>query len=1722
MVRRTTAVHPPSRVDRGAYRTNLMRYRLLGPLEVTDGSDPLPLGGPKQRLVLAHLLLRANHVVPADLLIDQIWGDEPPAAARATLQAYVSNLRRVIGADRLVGRPAGYLLRVAPDEIDAARFEAMVVRARRRASTDPAATARTLRDAEGLWHGDPLADLSSETSLWPEIERLAEMRIGALEDLAAAELELGRHVAILADLERLQRAHPLRERLASQLMLALYRSGRQADALAAYHRLRSALADDLGVEPSPALERIQRLILNHDPSLELRGEPLRGYRLIEPLGSGRHGMVHRAFEPQAEREVAIKILGARVANDAEFIRRFDAAARRVSRLEHPHVVALHDWWREPEAAHLVMRLMDGGSLARRIEAGPIEEREVLLWAEQVGSGLAAAHRRGVVHGDVRPVNILLDADGNAFLADFAVGYDPAGNGSGPASAYLAPERQAGGPPSPAADVYAFGAIVTTLLESAGADTRSGELGTMLARVASPAPAERPATPTDVVDVVRRALLGVAQVVDAGDLVGQNPYKGLRAFEEADADDFFGREDLIGRLVARMGEETDASRLLAIVGPSGSGKSSLAAAGLVPALRAGALEGSEHWFVVAMAPGAQPFDELERALESISVHGSTEAPMASDGDRAVHEAIERSVPPGSELLLVIDQFEELFTLTDEAVAGRFLDALATAVDHPASRVRVVITLRADFYDRPLGHERFGGQLAARTHAIGPLTPEQLARVVAAPAERVGLRPEAGLVARMVAEMSDRPGTLPLLQYALTELWERRDGTRLTLEAYDASGGIAAAVARRAEQVVLELEDAGRETARQLFLRLVEPGEGTEDTARRVLRSDLVALAADAPLMASVIDRFARYRMLLLDRDPETRGPTVELAHEALLRAWPRLRAWVDAARDDLRRQRQLAAATSQWLDGGRDPSFLLTGSRLGRADEWAAATEVLLGPREREYLAASVAQRQRIAAEEEARRQHEIALERRAMTRLRALVVAMGIGALIAGGLSVYAALEGARAEREARTATARELAAAAVANLVIDPERAILLALEAVHTTRTADGSVLPEVEDALHRAVTASRLVQRVPSIGAALAWSPDGELFVSEGPEDSGLLDLLRVATGESVGSGPWTAHEVDVNTVTFSQDGSLLLSTGDDGTAAAWDLEDRQRLRYRVQGTGHVWGPTFSPDGMVAAAVWSDEDMLRLWDAATGTNVREIPVAGRPWGASFSPDGTRLAIPLQHQSAAVVLDIASGELLPFRLEHGIYVFDIAWSPDGHWIATAGRVPAIRIWDAETGERKYSVFSHDGQSALVRWSPDPAAFCAPLRLEEPCSVLATGGSDGTARLWRVTEDHAHELFHVASRDTALGIGALAFSPDGDRLLTGGRAGDPVMTGGSSINGMQMWDVSAAGEAEVLTRGARYGPQGGVAFLPDGRLAWSDATGSVTVSDPRSGAEGAIGAHGGIVPAIGVSPDGELVATAGENDQMARVWDVASGAHRFDVEHEAAVMTAAWNSEGSHMASADNSGLIRIVNRSGEEVATLADADDTDIMRVVFSPDGRWLAVVREGREGRGVSKVAIWDWEAGRIESELKYARDVAFDTTGSRIATASALTADVDIWNLPEGDLDRTLAGEVSVLWGIAWSADDSTIAAGSFNGLIRLWDVESTASSLVLRGHTGPVNSLEFSPDGRQLASRSMDGITRIWALDLDDLIRIAGSKVHRELVDSECLQYLHIPSCPAGD
>ncbi len=643
---------------------------------------------------------------------------------------------------------------------------------------------------------------------------------------------------------------------------------------------------------------------------------------------------------------------------------------------------------------------------------------------------------------------------------------------------------------------------------------------------------------------RRALgaraVGLAPAVPGA--IVANPYKGLRAFEEGDAVDFFGREELVEELVKRVKQ----TRFLAVVGPSGSGKSSVVRAGLIPALRRGAIAGSEGWHIADMFPGAHPLDGLESALlRAAPDPPATLMDQLESDEHGLHRAVLRLLPSDqSELVLVIDQFEEVFTLVeDEAVRTHFLGSLEAAANEPHSRLRVVVTLRADFYDRPLLYRGFADLFKSRVEAVVPLSAEELERAISGPAKRVDVSLEPGLVAAMLADVAEEPGALPLMEYALTELFERRDGRTLFLEAYRQIGGVSGALGRKAEELYAELDDDGKEAARQLFLRLVALGEGTEDTRRRVPRAEVASLDVDQQAMATVLDTFGASRQLSFDRDARTGEPTIELAHEAILSAWPRLHRWIDAAREDLRTERRVAAAAREWTESERDASFLLSGSRLDQAEVWRASSGIAVTPEEREYLDASLAERDRLTAEEEARSAHERDLERRSVRRLRAVVAILAVAAVIAGALTVFALGQSSRAASEERNATARELAAASVANLEVDPERSILLALEAIETTREPDGIVLPEAEEALHRAMVASRVVLTEQDLGGTLDWSPKG-YFVTEGPENTGTIDLRDETTGDSVRS--WIGHEnSDVNDVKFSPDGSMLATAGDDGS-------------------------------------------------------------------------------------------------------------------------------------------------------------------------------------------------------------------------------------------------------------------------------------------------------------------------------------------------------------------------------------------------------------------------------------------------------------------------------------------------------------------------------------------------------------------------------------------------
>jgi serine/threonine protein kinase/DNA-binding winged helix-turn-helix (wHTH) protein len=593
-----------------------LEFQVLGPIEARSDEGPIDIGGPRQRRLLGALLVAAGDVVSRDRLVDAVWGDEPPDEASRTLRTYIARLRRALaeaGGGTTEGpirtQPNGYLLDTAAHQIDAGRFEALQAQGRRRLDTDPTSALGALNEALALWRGPAYAEFTDQDWARPEAVRLEQLRLGTVELRIDAALACGMHEEIIPELETLIIEHPLRDGLRARLMLALYRGGRQAEALRAYQAFRTYLGEELGLEPSEALRTLEGQIATRDQLLQLRtaaGRSLRGYRMGELIGEGAYGEVYRAVQPTVDREVAVKVISAELANDPRFIRRFELEAQAVARLEHPHVVPLYDFWREPDAAYLVMRYLRGGSVRDRLTSGPLDISKVGRIVTQVGQALAAAHRSGLVHRDVQPSNILLDEDGNAYLSDFGVasGVVDDGRATMGSPIYASPRQLRGMESSPADDVYSLAAVayeMTTGIAAFAPDTPIGELVLSLEGQGFPTlDSVRPDLPLRLSDTIARAtsqdpeiryndmtsfvadfaaaLDGPVAAIAQRSADVPNPYKGLRPFLESDADEFFGRDALIAELQTRMG---DGTRFLAVVGPSGSGKSSVVRAGIVP-------------------------------------------------------------------------------------------------------------------------------------------------------------------------------------------------------------------------------------------------------------------------------------------------------------------------------------------------------------------------------------------------------------------------------------------------------------------------------------------------------------------------------------------------------------------------------------------------------------------------------------------------------------------------------------------------------------------------------------------------------------------------------------------------------------------------------------------------------------------------------------------------------------------------------------------------------------------------------------------------------------------------------------------------------------------------------------------------------------------------------------------------------------------------------------
>ncbi len=1439
------------------------------------------------------------------------------------------------------------------------------------------------------------------------------------------------------------------------------------------------------------------------------GRVVRGYELRKLLGAGGFGEVYMAHQAVIERDVAIKVILPEYANHPDFVRNFEAEAQLVARLEHPHIIPLYDYWREPGGAFLVMRYVSGGSLRVLLQQkGALPPEAVARYLDQVAAALTIAHRAGVVHRDIKPDNILLDADDNTYLADFGIAKNLAridGDDEGTlvgSPAYFAPEQIKAEAVSPQTDLYALGIVLFELLtgkppfegdftstqliyshlnEKLPSVTRemphlSGDLDGVLQKATAKSPSERYPDARTLAHAFRDVifkqgsegetlvlmdplhpddlLLGEDEHIDmaTGELVISilipevpNPYKGLRPFNEADAADFFGRNSLIEQLLKRMRPDQTLSRFLAVVGPSGSGKSSVVKAGLIPALRRGELPGSDRWFFTDMTPGDHPLRELAAAILNVAIMNdeiSTLIERFETSDQGLNQAIQELIPGRDQIVLLVDQFEEAFTQSERDSEGmRFLSNLAAAVTAPDSRLRVIVTLRADFYDRPLLHPAFGGLMRERTEVVLPLSPEELSLAILGPARRAGLKLETGLVETIVSEVGDQPGALPLLQYALTELYERRKKNTLTLAAYRESGGVLGALARRAEELFSELEPDQQQAAQQIFLRLVTLGEGTEDTRRRARQTEFSG-AGGNPTIQAVLDRYVKYRLLTFDRDPETRIPTIEVAHEALIRTWKRLREWLDTNREAIRTQRRLTAAEQEWINAGREESFLAEGARLVQFESLLSDPNIVLSVDEGLYVRYSIQARERKMQEERERQEREIALakqaaesaqqaaesakeaassQQKAANRLKIVVGVMAVAAVITTLLGVFAL--------DSRN-KAVESEAAAVNNAAT----AIIAQNEALNNAATA---TIAQGE-AIFSAATA-RANADIAFNNAATATIAQGEAINNAGTAAANANIAFNNAATATIAQG-----EAINNAGTAAANANIAFNNAATATIAQGEAINNAATATIAQG-----------EALYSAATSRANAEIAFNNAATATIAQ---------GEAINNAATARANAEIALNNAATATIAQGEAI-------------------NNAATAAANAEIALNNAATATIAQGEAINNAATATI--AQGEAINSASTARANEIIALNSAATATIAQGKAV----AAEATAQANFDLTEGLRMAAAAKTVS--LTGVT---PELVAMLALRSLNIKSTQEGLDALDLALNLRYpaayvqnhtAPISRLELSADGALLVSaDSSGMILITDTADAQPIMSWEHpGGEVTSLALSRDAKRLLI-GDADGNISLWQVNSGdfIEQYEVQRDR-VTGLKWLSDGERFVSANNDGTIALWQTGQEdplESSVLAGGFST----LDLAPDQDLLLLPSLS------GKIYLWSLESWQQAGEIAGSTGGTYDARFVKwhdvlMILAAGADRTIRLIDIQSGEALLSLEGHTGTIYALDVDQENGVIVSGSEDKSVRLWDLDTLRPLRVYRTHQSGVTAVRLNPTNQTIISGALDTEVLFW-------------------------------------
>jgi WD40 repeat protein len=1129
-----------------------------------------------------------------------------------------------------------------------------------------------------------------------------------------------------------------------------------------------------------------------------------------------------------------------------------------------------------------------------------------------------------------------------------------------------------------------------------------------------------------------------------------PYRGLFAFREEDAHLFFGREEFTRKLVTAVKKKP----LVAVVGASGSGKTSVIHAGLIPKLRQDTNVQSQ---IISFRPGKNPFEALALALTPWkAAKNETNCRLVEmeleinlrHQKTALCQVIEtilhpQTASPLNRLVLIVDQFEELYTLCPEEDRLAFLNALLTAVKF-APAFTLAITLRADFYGYALSYRPFSDALQGSVLNLGPMSHEELRSAIEQPANKMQVQLEKGLTNELISEMEGQTGHLPLLEFALMQLWSKQKHGWLTHKGYEEIGGVEEALANHAEAVYAQLSEADRERAQQVFMQLVRLGEDTEATRRLATRDEVQEENWD------LVTHLASHRLVVTNRNEFTNKETVEIVHEALIRSWGRLEYWLQADSDFRHWQEQLRATIRRWEKSDRDEGALLRGKPLSDAEYWLTQRFNELSPSEKRFINLSSELREREINKQKRRRQLTI------FGLSSGLVLALGLA-----GVAWWQSQKSARSEVEALSKSS--------AGLFVSGNRmeALVEAIKAGQRLKKLD-FVSPETEMqvklmlqlAVYKLREYNRLSEHSDSV-YSISVSPDGKTFASASRDRSIKLwrwdgKLLNTLTG----------HKGAVNSVSFSPDSQIIATASDDRTIKLWSL-DGKLLNTLTGHKGAVNSVSFSPDSQIIATA-SDDTTIKLWSrdgkllqtiSAHNSAINCVTISPdgqiissashdktiKLWSwdgrllntlvqhtadvssVAFSPDSQIIASGSQDRS--IKLWNRDGQLLNTLVQHTAGVSSVAFSPDGQTIASTGEDESVRIWNRK-GKRIENFWGHDGKVFSVFFSADG-------------KKIVSGGEDKTVRLWSVDDQKRHSLNgHKRS------ITSLTISPDGKTFASG-----------SVDNTIKLWSQ-------------------------DGELL-KTLTG-----------------HNGVITSLTISPDGKILA-AGSADKTVKLWSQDGKLLKTFTGHNGVVTSLSFSPDGKTLASGSADKTVKLWSRDGQFLKTLTGHSSV-VTSVSFSPNGKTLA------SGSADKTVKLWNLDNQQPKTLGQHqmtVRSLSFSPDSKTLVSGSD-DATIKLWSL-DSQVFKTLSGHIGPVTSITFSSDGKLIASASKDMYIKLWDLNGQ-ERLSLRWYSEDINSVIFSPVGNILVGAT-GNTPIIWDLNVDNLLMRGCNWLSNYLKNSSSLQ-----------